>query len=63
MPMGIEAGLASLSWGADLPIALVLSVAECAAVAAIYRLLLAWEGNLLSRREQQILECVTNRAP
>jgi hypothetical protein len=63
LPMGIEAGLASLGWGADLPVFLVLSVVECAAVAALYRLLLSWEGDLLARREQQILECVTNRGP
>jgi hypothetical protein len=59
LPAGIEALLHSLGWGAQLPIYLVLSLAECAAVAVIYFFSLIWFGGLLQAREQTILECVT----
>jgi hypothetical protein len=63
LPLGIEAGLVHLGWSAALPIYLVLSVVECAAVIGIYLLLLNWQGGLLAAREKKILECVTNRVP
>jgi hypothetical protein len=63
LPLGIEAGLSLLGRTGGLPVCLLLSLAECAAVVALYRLVLAWQGGLLQAREQAILETVTNRAP
>ena len=44
-----------------MPVCLLLSLAECAAVVLLYRLSLDWLGDLLQAREQRILETVTNR--
>jgi ABC-2 type transport system permease protein len=63
LPLAIEAALAWKGWTAGLPICLLLSLAECAAVILIYRLLLSWQGSLFQAREQRILETVTGRAP
>ncbi|MBI3468487.1 MAG: hypothetical protein HY000_36255, partial [Planctomycetes bacterium] len=62
LPLGIEAGLAWLGWTAGLPIGLLLSLAECVAIAFFYRLALTWQGDLFQAREQKILETVANRA-
>jgi hypothetical protein len=63
LPLGIEVLLEHLGWTSGAPICLVLSLAECAAVVAIYRIVLDWEGNLFQAREQKILETVTAKAP
>ncbi len=66
LPLGIEAGLAykfaDNGWIAGAPTCLVLSLLECVVVVFIYRLALSWQGGLLQRREQIILERVTNRS-
>lgn len=62
MPVLIELGIEQMGWTSGMPISLVLSSLECAAVIAIYRVALRWEGKLLESREQRILEIITNRA-
>jgi ABC-2 type transport system permease protein len=59
-PLAIE--LACAPWLAGVPLCLILSLLECAAVVRLYRLLLEWEGRLLQLREQRILEIVTAKA-
>jgi ABC-2 type transport system permease protein len=62
LPLGIEFGLDALEWGQGLPICLVLTVLECAAIIGFYRVVMTWQGNLLQAREQSILETVTTKA-
>jgi hypothetical protein len=62
VPLGAEALSTLLGWTQAAPICLLLSLAECAAVVALSRVLLAWQGQLLQAREQKILEAVTQRA-
>jgi hypothetical protein len=59
LPQGVQLALEALGWTAHLPVALVLSLAECAAVVLVYRVVLGWEGQLLQAREQAILGIVT----
>ena len=61
LPLAIEALFRQMGWFAHVPICLLLSIAECAAIVAIYRLLLDWQGSLLQGREQSILETVTTK--
>jgi ABC-2 type transport system permease protein len=63
LPLAIEAVLESQGWTGGAPICLLLTLALCAVVMFVYRLVLQWQGQLLQRREQIILETVTNRAP
>jgi hypothetical protein len=63
LPLGIEALLRFLGRTAGMPICLVLSLAECAAVVVIYHFSLVGEGALLQAREQRILESVTKQSP
>jgi hypothetical protein len=44
------------------PVALVLTLLECAGVVYLYRLALNWQGAVLQWREQKILEAVTVRS-
>jgi hypothetical protein len=60
LPLGTELLLGLLGWDARVPIGLTLTLAECALIIAIYRLSLSWQGGLLQRREQEILEKVTD---
>jgi hypothetical protein len=62
LPLGIDAGLRALGWIDWLPLALVLSLLECAAVIWFYRLALGWQGRWLQARERAILEAVAGRA-
>jgi ABC-2 type transport system permease protein len=62
LPLGIEFGLNQLGWLKGWPICLALSVLECAAVVAVYRLVLTWQGRALQAREQKILAVVTPKA-
>jgi ABC-2 type transport system permease protein len=62
VPLGVEALLAPFGWAEHVPINLLLSLAECAAVVVFYRLALTWEGDLLQAREQRILETVATKA-
>ncbi len=62
LPLLIEVMLRQLGWAQHVPICLLLSLVECAAVVGIYWLLVEWQGSLLQDREQKILETVTNKA-
>ena len=62
LPLGIEALMEFLGWTGGVPICLLLSLAECAAIVILYRVSLGWLGDLLQAREQGILETVTDRA-
>jgi hypothetical protein len=62
LPLGAEFVLEKLGWVQRMPVALVLSLLECAAVAYIYHLILNWQGGLLQAREQRILETVAAKA-
>src|SRR5205814_1170385 len=62
LPLGIELGLWALGWVEGVPIYLVLSLAECAGVAWLYRLVLGWQGRVLLAQEQRILNVVATRA-
>jgi len=62
LPLGLEA-LLSLSGSAPwLPAYLIFVIAECALMAWLYPRILSSEGDLLERRERQILEIVTTKA-
>lgn len=62
VPIGVEAALEWGGWMSGAPVCLVLSIAECAGIILLYRLLLNREGELLQAREQRILESVTKAA-
>jgi hypothetical protein len=62
LPLGAEALLRFLGWGAGVPIYLLLALAECAVVVLLYRVTLGWQGDLFQLREQAILDVVTSRA-
>jgi ABC-2 type transport system permease protein len=62
LPLGIEVVLQTLDMARGVPIFLLLALAECVGIVALYRLVLGWEGNLLAAREQKILEVVASRA-
>jgi hypothetical protein len=61
LPLGVELLLESMGWLQGVPLGLVLSLLEGAAVVLLYRLVLTWEGQLLQLREQKILEVVTTK--
>jgi hypothetical protein len=62
LPLGIEFALEELAGVQGIPVYLLLSVLECAAIVYVYRLVLGWEGGLLQAREKKILELVTTKA-
>jgi hypothetical protein len=62
LPQGIEALLTSFGIAEGWPIGLVLVFAECAALIALYRAVLTWQGKWLESRELAILETVTSKA-
>jgi len=61
LPLGVEAASEQFGWTKGVPIFLLLALLECAVICGLYKLLLDWQGGLLQRREQQILETVTNK--
>src|SRR5207247_2143923 len=61
-PLGIEFLLRQFDWARWLPVCLILSLALCAGVVFLYRLVLTWQGDVLQAREQKILETVTTKA-
>jgi hypothetical protein len=63
LPLGIEAVLHWQGVAGGVPIYLLLSLAQCAAVLLVYRLAIALQGDWLQSREQKILEVVTSKAP
>ena len=61
VPLLIQVGWDELGWVRGVPIGLVLSLAEFVGVVFLYRLVLAWQGRWLQRREQTILDIVTTQ--
>lgn len=62
VPVGMEILSEQLGWTQRAPIFLLLATVECAVVVIIYAWLLRWQGSLLQRREQRILDVVTKPA-
>ncbi len=62
VPFGLQILADELWQVAYVPIALVLSIGECAVLVLLYRVVVTWEGRLLQWREQHILEVVTTKA-
>ncbi len=60
-PLAIEKVLERFGGIEGVPICLMLSVVECAAIIGLYRVVLAWQGYVLQVREQKILEIVTTK--
>jgi ABC-2 type transport system permease protein len=58
IPLGVEALLAFMKWAVWFPAFLVLGMIQVAVVLWLYRVALNWQGGLLQRREQKILEVV-----
>jgi ABC-2 type transport system permease protein len=61
IPLGIEALLSVMNWVAWFPAYLVFGAVQAVVITWLYRLVLDWEGDLLQRREPQILEIVGSR--
>jgi hypothetical protein len=61
LPSGIELALYESGVAKGVPVSLGFSVVIFAASLAGYRGVLAWQGQLLADREQQILEAVTRK--
>jgi hypothetical protein len=62
IPLGIESLLDLLEWRHGIPVYLILTSLQCAAIVWLYRKVVAGEGRLLQKREQRILEVVTSKA-
>jgi hypothetical protein len=60
-PLGIEALLGLTEGFAGLPSYLALGIVQAAVFLWLYRIAIAWQGRLLQRREQQILNVVASR--
>jgi len=59
LPWAIEVLVQSRGLLTGVPICLVLTLLECAGIGLLYRLVLGWQGDVLQRREQKILDLVT----
>jgi len=62
VPLGAEALLSAMDWLAWFPAYLVFGVVQVVVTVWLYRRVLDWEGGLLQRREQQILDIVGSKA-
>jgi ABC-2 type transport system permease protein len=62
VPLGFEQLLVWQGWIEKAPVALVLSIAECAVVVWIYYLLIGFQGDWLQAREKAILAIVATKA-
>jgi hypothetical protein len=62
IPLGIEALLSAADWFTWFPAYLVFGVVQTFVTVWVYRRVLDWEGDVLQRREQRILEIVGSRA-
>jgi ABC-2 type transport system permease protein len=62
IPLGVEALFTFMKWAAWFPAFLVLGVVQVAIMLWLYRLVLDWQGDLLQRREQKILQIVGSKA-
>ncbi|MBX3412426.1 MAG: ABC transporter permease [Pirellulales bacterium] len=61
LPLAVETVLVQFKVIERVPVFLLLAVLECGGVLLVYRLFLTWQGELLERREQAILQTVTSR--
>lgn len=61
VPLGIELLVHHLGWATGIPIYLALSALELVVVVLIYLRVVAWQGLLLQRRQQKILDVVTTK--
>jgi hypothetical protein len=61
IPLGLEAAFDWLGWLPSVPVYLLSVVVECVLVLFLYKVILHWQGHILQRREQHILEAVTVR--
>jgi hypothetical protein len=59
VPLGIELLLHCLGWAIGVPIYLALSAVGFAVVGFVYVHVVAWQGCLLQKRQQKILDIVT----
>jgi len=62
IPWGAELAVKLLGYDTSIPICLILSLLECAGIAAIYHYSLDGLGHLYQGREQKILDVVTKKA-
>jgi hypothetical protein len=62
LPLGTELIMQMIGEDSRVPICLLLTLLECAVIAAVYHVCLRWQGGLLQDREQRILDSVTNRS-
>jgi sorbitol-specific phosphotransferase system component IIC len=62
IPLGIEFLLNWAGWWTWFPAYLVFTLAELAVAAYVYARVLNWQGDILQRREQGILEIVTAKS-
>jgi hypothetical protein len=62
LPQGIEALLTTAGMLEGWPIGMVLTYVQLAAVTALYRVVLTWQGGWLESRELAILDTVTSKA-
>jgi len=62
IPFGVEALFRFMKWTTWFPAFLVLGVLQFAFVIWLYRLALNWQGTLLQRREQKILQVVSSKS-
>jgi ABC-2 type transport system permease protein len=62
IPLGIEALFTLMKWIVWFPVFLVLGIVQVAVMLWLYRVALNWQGSLLQRREQKILEIVGVKA-
>ena len=60
IPLGLEALFWAMHWVPSSPY-LVFAALQAVIAVWLYRIALEWEGDLMQRREQQILEIVATR--
>ena len=62
IPLGLEALFWAMNWFPSFPAYLVFGALQAVVAVWLYRIALEWEGDLMQRREQQILEIVATRS-
>ena len=62
IPLGVEALFAFMKWAVWFPAFLVLGMVQVAVMLWLYRVAINWQGGLLQRHEQKILEIVGSKA-
>jgi hypothetical protein len=61
IPLGLEAIFWAMHWVPSFPAYLVFAALQAVIAVWLYRIALEWEGDLMQRREQQILEIVASK--